>query len=146
MRSPIRIALLAACLCMPAASAGHGPGHHHGRHCRDCSAGGVGCADGCNGCLDRVGLATAAGTVAEIAYLPGGIVEAKLDTVGGPEWVRLASASFLKRNGFPVKEGDAISAAGYRVEGMDGPLLVATEVRMADKRLTIPAQRGRRSW
>ena len=91
------------------------------------------------------------GKVSEIIYLPGAnpesaMVEIRLDSAAGAALVQLAPVGLLKQNQLILRQGDAISITGFAVSGMDGDLLVATEVRKGDQRLALRDTRGRPAW
>ena len=88
------------------------------------------------------------GKIAEIIYLPGvtsdgGMVEARVLSGGRSTLVRLAPVGLLKQKQIVLREGDAISMNGYMVNGMEGDLLVATEIRKGDQRIVLRDTRGR---
>jgi hypothetical protein len=132
----------------------HGPGGHHGSGCRYCAS-----DHHCNGCAPAarggVGSGTAPaeaqaieGKVAEVAYLPGvtpddGMVEIRVLAAGKSTLVRLTPVGLLKQKQLVLREGDAVSVRGYVVEGMDGDLLVATEVYQGGRRVVLRDSRGR---
>jgi hypothetical protein len=60
--------------------------------------------------------------------------------------VRLGPAGFLTQNQLSLKEGDAITVAGYRVSSDDGELLVATEVSKQGKTVRFRDRWGRPAW
>ena len=91
------------------------------------------------------------GRIAEVIYLPGSspgnaMVELRLQSGSGAEIVRLAPASYLKQNRLAIREGDKVAVKGYRVAGMNGYLLVATEVRKGDTKLSLRDSQGRPAW
>jgi hypothetical protein len=45
-----------------------------------------------------------------------------------------------------LREGDPVSVTGFEVSGMDGDLVVATEIRKGDKRVVLRDPRGRPVW
>jgi len=151
---PNAVLLLSCLLISPAAAHDCWGGHH--------------CGDGWNcdhhgsrGALQSQGsvspsyAATAPkiveGKISEIIYLPGAtadsaMVEARVLTSGQPTLVRLAPVGLLKQNQLVLREGDNVSVAGFEVSGMDGDLVVATEIRKGDKRVVLRDPRGRPVW
>jgi hypothetical protein len=91
------------------------------------------------------------GKISEIIYLPGAtadsaMVEARVLASGRATLVRLAPVGLLKQRQLVLREGDAVSVAGFEVSGMDGDLVVATEIRKGDKRVVLRDPRGRPVW
>lgn len=91
------------------------------------------------------------GRIVEVVYLPGattdsGMVEIKVQSAGQATLVRLAPSGFLKRGGVLLREGDTVMLKGFSVAGMEGDLVVATEIQHGDKRLALRDMRGRSSW
>jgi len=89
--------------------------------------------------------------VSEIIYLPGGApglagVELRLKSGAGETLLRLAPSGFLKKNNFSVKEGQHISARGFRVDTLDGEVLVATEIQNNGSTLRLRDARGNPLW
>jgi hypothetical protein len=96
-------------------------------------------------------LRTSEGKITEVDYLPGatpdsGMVEVHLQSAGQSELIRLAPVGFLKQSGFPLREGDTIMVRGFTVSGMEGDLLIATELRKGEKTLSLRDPRGRPVW
>ncbi|MFN7992430.1 MAG: hypothetical protein U0Q18_02450 [Bryobacteraceae bacterium] len=60
--------------------------------------------------------------------------------------MRLAPTGFLKQNGMILREGDTISVKGFRIEGMEGDLIVASEVLKSDRSLTLCDASGQTAW
>jgi len=134
---------------------------HHGQHgagSDDCNHDGDhGGAQGSRHCCDwtpAVGatdLRTAEGKIAEIIYLPGttpasGTVEVRLQSAGQSQLVRLAPVGFLKQSGMLLREGDTVMVKGFPVAGMEGDLLIATELHKGDKTLGLRDTLGRQAW
>jgi hypothetical protein len=99
----------------------------------------------------ETGLKGTEGKIIEIDYLPGStaasaMVEVRLQSAGQSRLIRLAPVGFLKQNGVLLREGDTISVKGFPVAGMDGDLLIATEVRKGEKVLSLRDTRGRSAW
>jgi hypothetical protein len=132
---------------------------HHGRHGRDCDD----CDHHCYSTAQpsrpdswapsaKVAASeTTQGKIAEVNYLPGatedsGMVEIRLQTAGEARVVRLAPTGFLKRGGLILREGDAVTVKGYPVAGMDGDILVATEIDKGGRSLSLRDSRGRPAW
>ena len=91
------------------------------------------------------------GKISEIIYLPGAtadsaMVEARVLASGRATLVRLAPVGLLKQSQLVLREGDAVSVAGFEVSGMDGDLVVATEIRKGDKRVVLRDPRGQPVW
>jgi hypothetical protein len=91
------------------------------------------------------------GKISEIIYLPGAtadsaMVEARVLASGQATLVRLAPVGLLKQSQLVLREGDTVSVAGFEVSGMDGDLVVATEIRKGDKRVVLRDPRGRPVW
>jgi hypothetical protein len=91
------------------------------------------------------------GKISEIVYLPGAtadtaMVETRVFTGGRAILVRLAPVGLLKQSHLALREGDAVSVTGFEVGGMDGDLVVATEIRKGDKRVVLRDSRGRPVW
>jgi len=91
------------------------------------------------------------GKVAEVVYLPGptadsGMVEIRLQSANQRHLIRLAPSGFLKQNGLLLREGDAVSVKGFRVTGMEGDLLVATELHAGNKSLALRDASGMPAW
>jgi len=123
----------------------HGYDHHYcgDHHC---------CAD-----CGRVGPSTQQssapienlkGTISEIAHPPSatGIVEVWLKTAGSTVLIRLCPADFLKQNGLTLNEGTPIALKGYRVASSDDDLLIATEIVIGGKTLSLRSGRGKPLW
>jgi F420-0:gamma-glutamyl ligase len=96
-------------------------------------------------------LQTAPGTITEVEYLPGAtpdssMVEIHLQSAGQSRLVRLAPVGFLKQSGLLLREGDSVSVTGFLVAGMEGDLLVATEIHKGEKALRLRDTRGRPAW
>ena len=136
---------------------------HRGYHCDDCDSYHASNSDDC--CQHGQGnshchwtasgavadLQTAEGKIAEIEYLPGatpdsGMVEVHLQTVGQSQLIRLAPVGYLKQSGLVLREGDTLTVKGFRVAGMEGDLLVATEIHKGEKTLSLRDSRGRPVW
>jgi hypothetical protein len=147
--------VLLSCLISPAAGHDCWGGHHGG--------------DGWN-CGDHHGSSSAqqssrrgspsypatapkvvAGIISEIIYFQGptadsAMVEARVLASGQATLVRLAPVGLLKQNQLVLREGDTVSVTGFEVSGMDGDLVVATEIRKGDKRVALRDPRGRPVW
>ena len=84
-------------------------------------------------------------------YLPGatpdsGMVEVRLQSAGQSQLVRLAPVGFLKQSGLLLREGDTVTVKGFPVAGMEGDLLIATELHKGEKTLSLRDTRGRPAW
>jgi hypothetical protein len=133
---------------------------HHGNHCADCGEyNGDCCQKGqggshCHGWAPSSGvvdLQTSEGKITEVVYLPGAtpdssMVEVHLQSAGQSQLVRLAPVGFLKQSGLLLREGDTITVKGFPVAGMEGDLLVATELHKGEKTLSLRDTRGRPAW
>ena len=91
------------------------------------------------------------GKVTEVVYLPGatpdtGSVEIRLQSSGQSRLIRLAPAGFLKQSGLLLREGDTVMVKGFLVSGMEGDLIVATEVRKGEKTVSLRDTNGRPAW
>jgi hypothetical protein len=98
-----------------------------------------------------VALQTMEGMIAEVVYLPGvtedsGLVEIRLQSSTQTRLIRLAPAGFLKDRGLLLREGDSVSVKGFAVNGMEGALLVATEVHKGDKTVSLRDESGQSAW
>jgi hypothetical protein len=96
-------------------------------------------------------MRTAEGKITEVVYLPGatpdgGMVEVRLQSAGQSQLIRLAPVGFLKQSGLLLREGDTVIVKGFRVAGMEGDLLIATELRKGEKTLSLRDPRGRPAW
>jgi hypothetical protein len=96
-------------------------------------------------------LRTSEGKITEVDYLPGatpdsGMVEVRLESAGHSELIRLAPVGFLKQSGLLLREGDTITVRGFPVSGMEGDLLIATELHKGEKTLSLRDPRGRPAW
>ena len=129
---------------------------HHGNH--DADDGGC-CHHGqaSGHCCDRApsngvaDLQKAEGKITEVVYLPGAtpdasMVELHLQSAGQSQLVRLAPVGFLKQSGLLLREGDTVMVKGFPVAGMEGNLLVATEVHKGEKALSLRDTQGRPAW
>ncbi len=74
------------------------------------------------------------------------MVEARVLVGGRTTQVQLAPVGLLKQSQLLLREGDTVSVTGFEVSGMDGDLLVATEIRKGDKRVVLRDTRGRPVW
>jgi len=133
---------------------------HHGNHCAD----GDDCNHDCNhdarggrhccGWTPASGptdLRTAEGKITEVVYLSGatpdsGMVEVRLQSAGQNQLIRLAPVGFLKQSGLTLREGDTVTVKGFPIAGMEGDLLVATELHKGEKALILRDMRGRPAW
>jgi hypothetical protein len=91
------------------------------------------------------------GKVSEIIYLPGttadsAMVEVRVTAGAGATLVQLAPVGLLKQSQLTLREGDVVSITGFDVNGMDGDLLVATEIHKGEKHLILRDTRGRPTW
>jgi hypothetical protein len=91
------------------------------------------------------------GKVSEIIYLPGAtadsaMVEVRVSAGAGATLVQLAPVGLLKQSQLLLREGDVVSVTGFQVSGMDGDLLVATEIHKGDKHIVLRDTRGRPTW
>jgi hypothetical protein len=74
------------------------------------------------------------------------MVEVRLESAGHSELIRLAPVGFLKQSGLLLREGDTITVKGFPVSGMEGDLLIATELHKGEKTLSLRDPRGRPAW
>ncbi len=98
-----------------------------------------------------VALQTLTGKIAEVVYLPGvtedsGLVEIRVQTSTQSRLIRLAPTGYLKERGLLLREGDTVTVKGFAVNGMEGNLVVATEVLKGDKSVSLRGESGRPSW
>ncbi len=133
---------------------------HHDQHYADCNDCNHDCdhnAQGSRHCCawtpssGPTDMRAAEGKITEVVYLPGatpdsGMVEVRLQSAGQSQLVRLAPVGFLKQSGLLLREGDTVSVKGFPVAGMEGDILVATELHKGDKALSIRDPRGRPAW
>jgi hypothetical protein len=96
-------------------------------------------------------MRTAEGKITEVVYLPGatpdgGMVEVRLQSAGQNQLIRLAPVGFLKQSGLLLREGDTVIVKGFPVAGMEGDLLIATELRKGERTLSLRDTRGRQAW
>jgi len=133
---------------------------HHGHHGDDCWDGAHCCHQGSPAGRQFSGPAsstatakaqTVEGKIVEVVYLPGatadgGMVELRLQSGGQTNLIRLAPSGFLKQGGLVLREGDTVSVKGFAVAGMEGDLIVASEVHMGDKSLSLRNLRGEPAW
>ena len=131
---------------------------HHDHHCDDCWDCGhysrqspqasrrLGAPSGATAALQ-----TMEGKIAEVVYLPGatadtGLVEIRLQSSGQIKLIRLAPAGFLKESGLLLREGDTVTVRGFPVSGMEGDLIVATEIHKGERTLSLRDANGRPAW
>jgi hypothetical protein len=135
----------------------HECGHHNDRYgdCRDCGhyrrQGPQASRRGWEPGGGTATVQTFEGKIAEIVYLPGaaadsGMVEIRLQTAAQTTLIRLAPSGFLKQIGLLLREGDAVAVRGFPVSGMEGDLIIATEVRKGDRSVSLRDTRGRPAW
>jgi hypothetical protein len=74
------------------------------------------------------------------------MVEARVFASGRATLVRLAPVGLLKQSQLVLREGDTVSVAGFEVNGMDGDLMVAVEIRKGDQRVVLRDLRGQPVW
>ena len=91
------------------------------------------------------------GKISEIIYLAGptadtAVVEARVFANGRAALVRLAPVGLLKQRQLALREGDTVSVTGFEVSGMEGDLVVATEIRKGDQRVVLRDPRGQPVW
>ena len=134
---------------------GHDCHHdHHGSDCSDCGHYSSQSPTGNRGIRvpgGTVALQTLEGKIAEVVYLPGatedtGLVEIRLQSSTESRLIRLAPTGFLKERGLLLKEGEVVTVRGFRVNGMEGDLLVATELRKGEKTVPLRDASGRPAW
>ena len=151
---PNAVFLLSLLLVSPAAAHDCWGGHHCGSDW-NCDHHGSRSALQSQGSVSPSYAATAPkvvdGKISEIIYLPGAtadsaMVEARVVASGRTTLVRLAPVGLLKQNQLVLREGDTVSVTGFEVSGMDGDLVVATEIRNGDKRVVLRDSRGRPVW
>jgi hypothetical protein len=96
-------------------------------------------------------LRTVEGRITEVIYLPGstpgkGMVEIRLQSAGQTELVRLAPTGFLKQVGLRLREQETVTVKGFPASGMEGDLLLASEIRSGDQTLVLRDGRGLPAW
>ena len=74
------------------------------------------------------------------------MVEIRLQSAGQTNLVRLAPTDFLKQGGLRLREQETVTVKGFPVSGMEGELLVASEIRSGDKTLVLRDARGLPAW
>ena len=84
------------------------------------------------------------GKISEIIYLPGPTADSAMG--GRAALVRLAPVGLLKQSQLALREGDTVSVTGFEVSGMEGDLVVATEIRKGDQRVVLRDPRGQPVW
>lgn len=131
---------------------------HHGHHSDDCwDCGYYALQNQPAGRSSAAPSGTAAtirivdGKIAEVVYLPGATsdtasVEIRLQASEQSRLVRLAPTGFLKGSGLLLREGDAVTVKGFAVSGMEGDLIVATEIRKGEKTVSLRDASGRPAW
>jgi hypothetical protein len=128
-------------------------GHHYG-DCPDCDhayQGPPASRQWRNSPVTTADLQTFDGKIVEVIYLPGaaadsGMVEVRIQSADQIKLIRLAPTGFLKQASLSLREGDSLRVTGFAVKGMDGDLIVATEVRSGDHVLRLRDARGRSAW
>ena len=138
--------------------AGHDCDHHHHYYSDDCwNCGhyyqqGTGRQSiGPNTSGGMTDLRTVEGRITEVVYLPGpspesAMVEIRLQSGGQTSLVRLAPVGYLRKGEMRLREGETITIKGFPVAGLEGDLIVATEIRQGDKGLNLRDGRGRSMW
>jgi hypothetical protein len=94
---------------------------------------------------------TLEGRITEVIYLPGptpesAMVEIHLQSGGQTSLIRLAPSGYLRKSEIRLREGEPITVKGFPVAGMEGDLIVATEIHQAGKGLNLRDGRGRSMW
>lgn len=148
------ISLFSWCGALPAAGQGCCHHDHHDGDCDHCWHQGSSTGRPFRGSGPSSGTAnvqTVEGKIAEVVYLPGattdsGMVELRLQSGGQTNLIRLAPSGFLKQGGLVLREGDTVTVKGFTVAGMEGDLVVATEVHKGDKSLSLRDTRGQPAW
>ncbi len=74
------------------------------------------------------------------------MVEIRLQSGGQTNLIRLAPSGFLKQSGLVLREGDTVNVKGFAVAGMEGDLIVASEVRKGEKSVSLRDTRGQPAW
>jgi len=97
-------------------------------------------------------LRTIEGKIVEVIYLPGGtpdmgMVDIKVQTNSGTSLlVRLAPTGFLKQGGLRLQEGDPMTVKAFTVAGMNGDVMVATEVTCKGTNMRLRGSSGQPLW
>lgn len=155
MTQSIRNAVIfLACLAIPPALAHDCWGDHHCENGSRCDQHRGGNAVQSYGRTAPSAAAVARvmeGKISEIIYLPAAnpdsaMVEVRMSAGAAAVLVRLAPVGLLKQGQLLLREGDAVSVTGFDVNGMEGDVLVATEIRKGEKRLVLRDMRGQPSW
>jgi len=139
---------------IPAAAQGCCHHNHQYGDCSDCAHHGYSAPQARRGPApsgETANLQTVDGKVAEVVYLAGatadsGMVEVRVQAGGQAKLIRLGPSGFLKQGGLLLREGDAVVVKGFPVSGMEGDLVVATEVRKGDVTLSLRDTQGRPAW
>jgi hypothetical protein len=113
-------------------------GHHYQQNQRGASRQSLG-SNISSGMLD---LRTVEGKITEVVYLPGpapesAMVEVRLQLGGQTTLVRLAPAGYLRKGDLRLREGETITIKGFPVAGLEGDLIVATEIHQGDKGMNL---------
>lgn len=94
--------------------------------------------------------ATVRGTVEEVRTITGprgwNGTHLTLNTDSGSLDVHLGPASFLKKKGFEFAQGDQIEVTGSKVAFQDQDAILAREVKMGEKVLTLRDNEGVPEW
>lgn len=135
------LSVCAAAVPLPGHECDHNRHHHY-----------AGCA-GCDqtSAQPQRSFLKVEGRISEVIYLAGstpdtGMVELRVQTASAAKLVRLAPAGFLRGAGLQLKEGDTVAVNGIAVSGMEGDLIVATEVLAGGKTVNLRDRRGRPAW
>ncbi len=96
-------------------------------------------------------LQTVEGKITEVVYLPGAapesaMVEVRLQSGGQTTLIKLAPSGYLRNSGMRLREGETIAAKGFLVMGLEGDLIVATEIHQGDRNLSLRDIHGRSGW
>jgi hypothetical protein len=137
-------------------AAAHDCGHHN-PHCGDCQDCGrhwqpaPRARRGPAASGETANLETVEGRINEVIYLYGatadaGMVEIRVQAAGKAALIRLAPSGFLTKGGLRLREGDTVVVKGFPVAGMEGDLIVATEIGNGSSALALRDAQGRPRW
>ena len=160
MKAPRILGIITIICCLSVVPAAGTDCGHYDHHCADYGDCGHDCYQRAQGgrhsrawapSSAAADMRTAEGRITEVVYLPGatpdsGMVEVRLQSVGQNQLIRLAPVGFLKQSGLLLREGDTVIVKGFPIVGMEGDLLVATEIHKGDNTLSLRDTRGRPAW
>ena len=86
------------------------------------------------------------GAIRQSAAVAGPSVTARLQSGGQTTLIKLAPSGYLRNSGMRLREGETIAVKGFLVMGLEGDLLVATEIHQGDRNLSLRDIHGRSGW